>query len=174
MMKHSIDFLAISLSSLLLLAGCATPQSTTDVASTAKAPLPTPVITTKDASPMQTAPPPSDSAKPTEVPIELSEGEKNLASAIATFDRGEYALAIRQLKPLTTDSTLNKAAQLRALKSLAFSQCLSRAITACRQTFEHAFRLDDKFDLAPAERGHPVWGPQFERARKAVAASKGK
>jgi hypothetical protein len=102
------------------------------------------------------------------VVVEPSASEKALMTAIASFDRGDYAGAIRQLTPLTGDSALDTPGQLRALKTLAFAQCLTRAVVPCRQTFERAFRLDGKFDLAPAERGHPIWGPQFERARKAV------
>ena len=93
---------------------------------------------------------------------------KALTAAVQTFERGEYVAAIRQLTPLTTDSALEAANRLRALRFLAFAQCLTRAVTACRQSFERAFRLDSSFELAPAERGHPVWGPQFELARKAV------
>ncbi len=88
--------------------------------------------------------------------------------ALASYERGDYPAAMRQLTALTSDTTLDTANQLRALKTLAFAQCLTRAAVPCRQTFERAFRLDNKFDLAPAERGHPVWGPQFEQARKAV------
>jgi hypothetical protein len=99
---------------------------------------------------------------------EPTAAEKSLAAALETFDRGDYPAAIRQLTPLSSDAALDKESQLRALRSLAFAQCLTRAVTACRQTFERAFRLDSRFDLAPAERGHPIWGPQFERARKAV------
>jgi hypothetical protein len=106
------------------------------------------------------------------VPREPTASEKKLASALSTFERGEYALAIRQLAPLTTDPVLDVPNRLTALKFMAFSQCLTRAVTACRKSFELAFRLDGKFDLAPAERGHPVWGPQFELARKAALAQK--
>ncbi len=65
-------------------------------------------------------------------------------------------------------TSLDPAQLLRALKVLAFSQCSSGATTACRQSFEKAFRADPNFELLPAERGHPVWGPQFDRARRTV------
>lgn len=165
MMKHPSRLFVLMVASVLL-AGCATPSPAPDKAPTEKVQAPAkeepPVVVTAPA------------VSPPELPIAPSEGEKKLASAIAAFDRGEYALVIRQLTPLVTDNTLDKTSQLRALKSLAFSQCVSRALTACRQSFERAFRLDGKFNLAPAEQGHPVWGPQFERARKAVTGQKGK
>lgn len=163
MNKHSLPFLVLAFVCALGLAGCAATSSPDAAPTVAPA---TPAPPKAEPKPIVAAP----VAPP--VPKEPSPSEKALASAIATFDRGEYAAAIRQLTPLTTNSSLDQASQLQALKSLAFSQCLSRAITACRKTFERAFRLDSQFDLAPAERGHPVWGPQFERARKVVAGSK--
>ena len=116
---------------------------------------------------METRPPAQPPPAPP-VAREPSASEKALTAALETFDRGDYPAAIRQLTPLSSDATLDKESQLRALRSLAFAQCLTRALVPCRQTFERAFRLDNRFDLAPAERGHPIWGPQFERARKAV------
>jgi hypothetical protein len=98
--------------------------------------------------------------------VEPSASEKNLALALTSFDRGEYSLAMKQLKPLTTDPALDSPDRLKAIKSLAFAQCLTRAVLACRKTFEMAFQLDPDFDLAPAEQGHPVWGPQFLHARQ--------
>ena len=103
---------------------------------------------------------------PVVVAPELTAAEKGLASGLASFDRGEYVAAMRLLTPLTNDQSLNLPSRLKALKTLAFSQCLTGAVVACRGTFERAFKLDPKFDLAPAEQGHPVWGPQFDRARK--------
>ncbi len=94
--------------------------------------------------------------------------ERSLASAVASYERGEFASAIRQLNPLTNDATLDSTQQLRALKALAFSQCSMNSRTACRQTFERALRVDALFELAPAERGHPLWQPEFDRAKKAV------
>ena len=59
---------------------------------------------------------------------------------------------------MISDGSFDPAQLLRALKVLAFSQCSSGATTACRQSFEKAFRADPNFELLPAERGHPVWG----------------
>ncbi len=109
---------------------------------------------------------------PAPVSGDSSASEKALVTALASFDRGDYPSAIRQLTPLGGDTSLDVASQLRALKTLAFAHCLTRALASCRQAFESAFRLDGKFDLAPGERGHPVWGPQFERVRNASTTTK--
>lgn len=166
MKKLSASLIILAFFGVLALAGCAAPGPADSAPPVVVTAPPQPKV---DPKPVVTEP-----VVPPVVPKEPSPSEKALTAAIATFDRGEYAAAIRQLTPLTTDASLDHANQLLALKSLAFSECLSRKITACRKTFERAFRLDHQFDLAPAEKGHPVWGPQFERARKAVAGAKAK
>ena len=57
--------------------------------------------------------------------------------------------------------------QTTALKYLAFSFCVTRRQAQCQAQFENALKLDPAFDLEPAERGHPLWGPVFERVKKA-------
>jgi hypothetical protein len=165
MNRFSTAFSLLAVIGALALGGCAAPAPA-DSAPPVVVAAPPPKV---DPKPVVTAP-----IAPPVVPKEPSPGEKALAAATASYDRGEYAPAIRQLTPLTTDGSLDQANQLQALKLLAFSECLSRKITACRKTFERAFRLDHQFDLAPAEKGHPVWGPQFERARKAVTGVRAK
>lgn len=96
--------------------------------------------------------------------------ERKLAIAVSSFETGAYSTAMKQLLPLTKDSSLSAPDRLKAIKFLAFSQCLTRAIIACQKTFESAFRLDSDFDLAPAEQGHPLWKNQFQRARQNVKA----
>ncbi len=152
--------LATLIATAVLMAGCATPPPAT-VNHPAPPPPPTPSVT----PPPALAAPPVAPAAPA---VDTSASERALVAAIGAYDRGEFGAAIRQLNPMTTDGSLDPAQLLRALKVLAFSQCSAGSTTACRQTFERAFRADPQFELAPAERGHPVWGPQFERARRAV------
>jgi hypothetical protein len=113
------------------------------------------------------APPAPQSTATQSVPVDTA-SERTLASAVAAYDRGDFGAATRLLVPITNDSSLDISQQIRALKTLAFSQCSTGAVVACRQSFERAFRVDPGFELATAERGHPIWGPQFERARKTV------
>ncbi len=145
-----------------LLAACATPPPT-PVNYPAPTPQPAPVAPRPPAA----APAQPPAAAPAPAP-DTSANERALATAIEAYDRGDYAQAIRLLTPLSSEGALDNDQQLRALKALAFSQCSTNAITACRGTFERAFRADAKFDLSAAERGHPIWGPQFLRARKTV------
>jgi hypothetical protein len=149
----------------MLISGCAAPTANNQSAASATThgaalPAVTPLSATP-AAPRQAA-----------LPIEPSPSEKQLATALGTYERGEYSAAIRLLTPLTMDNAQDLASKLLVFKTLAFSQCLTNALTACRRSFEQAFKLDPNFDLAPAEGGHPVWGPQFERAKKAAAPQK--
>ena len=165
-MQISIRFpLLVALA--VIMGGCAAPPYTSQ---TTTKPISPPIDTPATAAP--TMPTQPAAPPPVATPAEPSLSEKNLAVALASFDRGEYPLAMKQLKPLTTDQDLSTADRLKAIKSLAFSQCLTRAVVACRKTFESAFELDPEFNLAPAEQGHPVWGPQFLRARSSKAKSK--
>ena len=147
----------------LLIAGCATPPpaSVNYPAAAAKPPV---AVT----PPPTLAPPTAAPVPPVGPAVDVNANERALVSAIESYDRGEFPSAIRQLTPMVTDALLDPAQLLRALKTLAFSQCSTNAVTACRQTFERALKADPTFDLAAAERGHPTWGPQFIRARRVV------
>ncbi|MFN3629614.1 MAG: TssQ family T6SS-associated lipoprotein [Casimicrobiaceae bacterium] len=128
---------------------------------------------TAEPPPAEPSPPPPPAAvAPAPVvppsPPEPSAAEVSLNSGVAAYERGEFAQAIRILTPLSTDTSLSVEQRLRALKTLAFAQCVTGATSACRNSFERAFRLDATFDLARTEHGHPIWGPQFARARRAV------
>ena len=164
--------LALATAAGTLIVGCATAPNYGDTGAKAGS---SPAATSESA--VKPAPKPASNASvPLAKPVtpvavaqdELTVSEKNLAAGLASFERGEYATALRQLSPLTTDTSLDVPNRLRALKTLAFSQCLIGATVACRGTFERAFKLDAKFNLAPAEQGHPVWGPQFDRAQKSA------
>ncbi len=164
-MKYSVQMALVAAASGLLL-GCAAPP-TTDQTEKKSAPVPATTYDTSTKPAPQTPQPAAHQADvPVAAPPEQTPAEKSLTAGLSSFDRGEYVSAMKQLAPLTNDASLGIPNRLKALKTLAFSQCLTRAVVACRGTFERAFKLDPKFDLAPAEQGHPVWGPQFDRARK--------
>jgi hypothetical protein len=38
----------------------------------------------------------------------------------------------------------------------------------CRQHFDMALALDPTFQLTEAEKGHPIWGREFNNARAAL------
>jgi hypothetical protein len=48
-----------------------------------------------------------------------------------------------------------------AHKHLAFIHCSWNQERECRDEFRKALAVDPTLELAPAEAGHPVWGPIF-------------
>ena len=153
----------IALAAVLLLALAAC-QSPAPVAEPAAQPVeePEPVL------PAPVEPPPAPIAIPTA-------SERALAAGIALYDAGNFNGAIKRLRgarEIWSDSTSPGATanKLAAHKYLAFSYCVTNRRALCRQQFVDAIKLEPNFDLAPAEKGHPIWGPEFDRARKQASA----
>ena len=151
----------LAASSALLLAACATPPPAVSYpasASPAPAAAPTPVVAAPVAVPATPAIPVVDTAA----------NDRAIQTATEAYDRGDFNGAVRQINIIINDGALDPSQMVRALKVLAFSQCSSNAVTSCRQSFERALRVDPNFELSAAERGHPIWGAQFTRARRTV------
>jgi Tfp pilus assembly protein PilF len=89
-----------------------------------------------------------------------------LAGGIALYENGDYAAAVRKLGNTAEIWKADKDVRLQALKYMAFSYCVTSQPVPCRQHFDKALKLDPAFDLAPGEKGHPLWGPVFDRAKK--------
>jgi hypothetical protein len=103
--------------------------------------------------------------------------ERALSAGVALYEAGDYAGAIRVLtgaKEIWDEAPAPgaRAAKLAARKYIAFSYCVTNRRTLCRQQFVDALALDPAFDLEPTERTHPLWGPEFERAKKQALAPK--
>lgn len=90
-----------------------------------------------------------------------------LREGIALYHDGNFNGAIKRLSSndLNGGSVRNRVS---ALKYTAFSYCVTNRPTPCRQAFERALRLDASFDLSAGEQGHPLWGPQFAKAKQNV------
>ena len=146
----------------LLLAGCET---------TAPLQQPPAAASSTGAKPAAQAPAkPSTVAAPPPAP-ELPPARKALNAGIELYKAGNFNGAIKQLSaPELADA--ETALQLEALKYTAFSYCVTNRTTLCRQQFAKAFKLDKTFDLSPGEKGHPLWTPSFERARKEAGIKK--
>ena len=93
--------------------------------------------------------------------------EVALREGIALFNDGDYNGAIRRL----SGAEMNGAGvrtRVTGLKYIAFSYCVTGRQMLCREQFVRALRLDPGFDLATGEQGHPLWGPEFVAAKRAV------
>lgn len=89
-----------------------------------------------------------------------------LNQGIDLYNRGEYQAAIKQLGNANEAGAADKDLQLEAHKYMAFSYCVTGRPAPCRQEFEKALKIDPRFDLTQGEKGHPLWGPVFERIKK--------
>ena len=133
-----------------------------------------PVVAPIVAPVVQPTPPPVVAAPSVAKP----EWEALLEDGVESYENGAYGNAIRMLQDVANNPQADPITRVKALKYLAFSCCVSpesvkgrsvNHVTFCRQAFDRAFAIDPKFDLSPAERGHPVWGKQFVAARNAQA-----
>jgi hypothetical protein len=87
-----------------------------------------------------------------------------LREGIRLYNDGDFNAAIKRLSSNEVSGGSLRT-RLTALKYTAFSYCVTSRPAQCRQSFEKALKLDPSFNLAPGERGHPLWGPVFEKAR---------
>lgn len=92
--------------------------------------------------------------------------EQELSTGITNYEDGNYKAAAKSLQSALDLGLTFDGDAARAHKYLAFIHCLSNREKQCRDEFKKAFEKDNKFDLDPAETGHPIWGPAF-RAVKA-------
>jgi len=106
----------------------------------------------------------------------VTPGGRALAEGVGLYDAGDFTGAIKRLlgaKEIWNDSTTAGALadKVAAHKYLAFSYCVTNRRTQCRKHFVDAIKLNADFTLEPTEKTHPVWGPEFERAKKQASAS---
>ena len=165
-MTHTKRLSALaSLLGAVLLAGCA--QTPTAPVS-GKTP-PAPTVRADAVAPLQhgaaSVPAPVPAASAVQV---AQAAQVALRDGIEAYNNGDYNAAIRKLgAPDIARSS--KANQLSAIKYTAFSYCVSGRTRQCRQQFDKALRIDPAFELDTGEDGHPLWGPVFAQARKAVS-----
>jgi len=137
---------------------------------------PAPVAQPEPQRAPEPAPPPAPIAPiPPAPPPIPTPGERALEEGIALYDAGNFNGAIKRLRganEIWNDATSPAATanKVAAHKYLAFSYCVTKRSALCRQQFVDALKLDPAFTLEPAEKAHPMWGPQFERAKKQASA----
>ena len=148
---------------LLAFAGCQAPQPVAE-------PEP-PKVVVPEPEPL---PPPPAPPPPPPAPV-VTPSARALASGVSLYEAGDFNGAIKRLsgaKEIWDDSTSADAVanKVAANKYLAFSYCVTNRRTPCRKHFVDALKLDANFTLEATERTHPVWGPEFERAKKQASA----
>jgi len=97
--------------------------------------------------------------------IPLAKAEQMLSEGIVKYDAGDYPAARTLLENSLHEGLRGKDDQVRAMKHLAFTLCLENKIALCRAAFVKIYEVDAKFDLTPAEAGHPSWSRTFAAAK---------
>lgn len=98
----------------------------------------------------------------------LERAQAHLADGLKRYDAGTYDESVRSFLLALDTGLLNPTQQITARKHMAFMHCVSGREAACKEEFEKAFALDAKFELTPAEAGHPTWGPVFRQLKTEI------
>ena len=91
-------------------------------------------------------------------------GEPQLRSGIKLYEDGRYNEALTSLQSAVS-AGLGDDDQVTANKYMAFISCALKRERQCRAYFSRALELNPSFELAPAEAGHPTWGPVFRNVK---------
>jgi Tfp pilus assembly protein PilF len=91
-------------------------------------------------------------------------GPSALSAGLKQYEAGEYEDSAKNLQGALELGVPEKD-RVRAHKYLAFIHCSSNRVGQCRDEFRKALAVDPELDLAPAEAGHPVWGPIFRSVK---------
>jgi len=87
-------------------------------------------------------------------------GPGALSAGLKQYEEGDYEASAKNLQG-AIDLGVPEKERANAHKHLAFIHCASNRERQCRDEFRKALVIDPALDLAPAEAGHPVWGPVF-------------
>jgi len=94
----------------------------------------------------------------------LSKGRSSLNEGIRHYNDGRHLAAAKSLQA-ALDLGLSDTQSAEAHKYLAFIHCSTGRTGPCRDEFRMATNADPNLTLAPAEAGHPVWGPIFSTVK---------
>lgn len=91
-------------------------------------------------------------------------GQK-LDIGVKEYEEGNYVASMNALQGVLETKLANKDDKLNAYKYLAFIHCISSREKLCKDYFRKVLAIDPKFELSPAEAGHPIWGPAFRSVK---------
>lgn len=95
----------------------------------------------------------------------LRKADQELNKGVKSYEDGDYKNAARNFQNALEEGLASVGDQVTAHKYLAFIYCISGEKMACHAEFRKAINLNPKFELTPAEAGHPIWGPAFRDVR---------
>ena len=91
--------------------------------------------------------------------------EQELSAGLKSYEDGNYVQAQKQIQNALNNDLTFKKDRVTAHKYLAFIYCADGRMGPCRDEFRAALDIDPSMQLAPAEAGHPVWGPVFRSVK---------
>ncbi|ARP84226.1 hypothetical protein CAL12_27685 [Bordetella genomosp. 8] len=91
-----------------------------------------------------------------------------LAQVRDRYQAGAYGDVIRTVATSDALATAPVDMRVESLKLQAFSYCVTGYRALCEDDFKRILELEPTFTLGPAEIGHPLWGPVFQRAKAAT------
>ncbi|MBI4292355.1 MAG: TssQ family T6SS-associated lipoprotein [Betaproteobacteria bacterium] len=94
-----------------------------------------------------------------------SKGEQALSAGIKQFEDGDYTNASKSLQGSLDLGLAKDSDKVKAHKYLAFIHCVSGRKRQCRDEFRKALDVIPSMELEAAEKGHPIWGPEFRSAK---------
>jgi tetratricopeptide (TPR) repeat protein len=97
--------------------------------------------------------------------LPLSKAEQMLNDGMVKYDAGDYPAAHTLYVSALKEGLKSQEDQVRAMKQMAFTLCLMEKFRECRAEFVKIYDVDPKFDLTPAESGHPSWTKTFASAK---------
>ncbi|WP_459615754.1 TssQ family T6SS-associated lipoprotein [Bordetella sp. 2513F-2] len=100
-------------------------------------------------------------------PQPSKEAQDALEQVRASYDAGRYGDVIREVARSDVLADAPKSIRVEALKLQSFSYCVNNYRVLCEDGFRRILAIDPTFTLAPAEAGHPQWGPAYQAARGA-------
>lgn len=92
--------------------------------------------------------------------------ERKLSQGVAKYEEGNYIASMAALNNVLQTRLVDRDDKVSAYKYLAFIHCVSDREKLCHEAFSKALALNPRFELTPAEAGHPIWGPVFRRAKE--------
>jgi tetratricopeptide (TPR) repeat protein len=107
----------------------------------------------------------ASSQRKTNTFMSLPKAEQMLQDGLVKYDAGDYPAAAALLNGSLKEGLKSKDDQVRAMKVAAFTMCLENKVRECRAEFLKIYDVDPKFDLTPAEAGHPSWAKTFAAAK---------
>lgn len=109
------------------------------------------------------AAPPTTQGPPGLTDLLQRPAERALLAGLRAYEDAQYPQAEAQFHAALQAGLLAPRDRASAYKHLAFIACASQRLGDCEQAFLAAGQADPGFELSRAERGHPLWGPVYER-----------